>query len=988
MRTQDAFKFGLTPPTQLCLTSEHIAYLFAVLIFLSGNLCFGIYIFATGFFPVKDTLPGYATNLPNVEAKFDRLIFVLIDALRSDLAFSESSEMHYVKSLIRSGDALAFQAFAHPPTVTLPRIKALMSGTIPSFVDFIGNFHGTSYHVDNLLVQFQRAGKKVIFYGDDTWLKLFPNSFHRFEGVTSFFVTDTVEVDNNVTRNLWPELAKFDWDVMILHYLGLDHIGHLRGPHSSLMKQKQKEMDTIIERIHKIIMQQDSTEFKDYFPHQMQRKRTLLVVCGDHGMNELGNHGGSTEGETTPALIFLTSKKDYFHSTSLPTHLKRVAQIDIVPTLALLFGLPIPKNNLGTLIPELFDTKQRDYLIAIKYNTEQLIAILREMPKMWNNGAPKSEHVRLLLDRMYRIHRKNISFDSDDIENYLQLCRALGNEFATALSNYKMDQLILGIIILAITSVTLLLFTVNICCRSQIYDLIGIFPSFWRLAGTWLGFFFGTFATLFLIIELSEILYNINSDVTIVMQFLSAVSLATTNILFIGFLSPLIQSLICRVSSKDNVFAKSHSKLLNDVHESQKTFQCDHILRIVNEGFILIALLLHLVSSGASSLIEEEHQIIYFFTTTSYALLTLINVIIQNGFRKKWKVFCCLSLMLMFRLSRSWNQTGNKWIASPDIGKYLNRPQNSSLLSLLTLLTFAITIFFTHRILHNLRSISSFMTTIARFLAFATICLLGLKYFPVTFHYILPPILTNGLYIARLAYFCIGSLGFLAIFGLPVFVYSSKRTTTFTPLVTQSIHLFLLAFHLLALLLHKQHNHFLFVLFLGEIYFLWQIFDNLQDDENLPLWAIIMIWRWTGFSAFFALGNSNSFATIDIGNAYTGLENYNEVVVASLTFLIGYSGPIYFYLALLISLVKHLNSRRPNVSTIKILFVWRLLLLGTITITFRACFVALFSVIIISLRYHLFIWTVFSPKYFYEIFHTLFDMLQLIITIGIAFATK
>jgi ethanolaminephosphotransferase len=29
--------------------------------------------------------------------------------------------------------------------------------------------------------------------------------------------------------------------------------------------------------------------------------------------------------------------------------------VDLVPTLSLLFGLPIPKNSLGVLIPELFD---------------------------------------------------------------------------------------------------------------------------------------------------------------------------------------------------------------------------------------------------------------------------------------------------------------------------------------------------------------------------------------------------------------------------------------------------------------------------------------------------------------------------------------------------------------------------------------------------------------------------------------------------------
>ena len=67
-------------------------------------------------------------------------------------------------------------------------------------------------------------------YGDDTWLKLFPGRFTREEGTSSFFVTDYKEVDTNVTRHLDDELQRTDWDIMILHYLGLDHIGHLAGP--------------------------------------------------------------------------------------------------------------------------------------------------------------------------------------------------------------------------------------------------------------------------------------------------------------------------------------------------------------------------------------------------------------------------------------------------------------------------------------------------------------------------------------------------------------------------------------------------------------------------------------------------------------------------------------------------------------------------------------------------------------------------------------
>lgn len=36
---------------------------------------------------------------------------------------------------------------------------------------------------------------------------------------------------------------------MILHYLGLDHIGHVHGPFSPLIKTKLKEMDNVIAEI-------------------------------------------------------------------------------------------------------------------------------------------------------------------------------------------------------------------------------------------------------------------------------------------------------------------------------------------------------------------------------------------------------------------------------------------------------------------------------------------------------------------------------------------------------------------------------------------------------------------------------------------------------------------------------------------------------------------------------------------------------------------
>lgn len=54
-----------------------------------------------------------------------------------------------------------------------------------------------------------------------------------------------------MTRNLEKELDnKDDWSLLILHYLGLDHIGHVSGPFSPDIGPKLKEMDEIIGQIH------------------------------------------------------------------------------------------------------------------------------------------------------------------------------------------------------------------------------------------------------------------------------------------------------------------------------------------------------------------------------------------------------------------------------------------------------------------------------------------------------------------------------------------------------------------------------------------------------------------------------------------------------------------------------------------------------------------------------------------------------------------
>ncbi|TGO49685.1 hypothetical protein BOTNAR_0421g00080 [Botryotinia narcissicola] len=417
-----------------------------------------ILIFASGFFPYKPFLSGLAQyesleyGTPP-EAPFDKVIFMVVDALRSDFVFSNNSGFQFTQSLISNGAALPFTAHATSPTITMPRIKAITTGSIPSFLDVILNFaeSDTSSSLatqDTWLAQMKaKGGGKMIMYGDDTWLKLFPETFDRADGTSSFFVSDFTEVDNNVTRHVPEELMKDDWNTMVLHYLGLDHIGHKAGPRSPNMIPKQQEMDGIVRLIY------ENMEAQDYL------SSTLLVLCGDHGMNDAGNHGGSAPGETSPALVFMSPKfKDLSHERQrleVPApfeeefqYYKTVEQSDIAPTLGALLGFPIPKNNLGAFIDDflLFWPERNDPVQILLRNARQILSVVTATFPSFENEGP-SENCHQLSSSV-----DDLACQWRSITKGLWLKEAQELMSGTA-SNYDVKKLITGQVIAALASV-------------------------------------------------------------------------------------------------------------------------------------------------------------------------------------------------------------------------------------------------------------------------------------------------------------------------------------------------------------------------------------------------------------------------------------------------------------------------------------------------------------------------------------------------------
>ncbi|KAI5804572.1 hypothetical protein EDC01DRAFT_643928 [Geopyxis carbonaria] len=362
----------------------------------------GIFLFTRGFLLTRLVLEHKSTcavsPLDPYDGKdgcwhpktFEKAVVVIIDALRYDFTVpyipidntTENAERFFHNAFTTANkiaveqpeNAILLPFIADPPTTTLQRLKGLTTGTLPTFIDAGSNFAGNSIEEDNLISQLQAAGKRMAFMGDDTWMALFPGFFekdmeHPYESLN---VWDLHTVDNGVNEHIFPLLdAKNSsrWDVLFAHYLGVDHAGHRYGPDHFAMNEKLKQMDGVLQRLI------DSID-----------DDTLLVVMGDHGMDPKGDHGGESQGEVE-AAIWMYSKQPVFGrlpEALLPKDEKRsVAQIDLVPTLSLLLGLPIPFNNLGAPIAEAFlknggDDGWRDLTTASRLTAAQIKRYQRE----------------------------------------------------------------------------------------------------------------------------------------------------------------------------------------------------------------------------------------------------------------------------------------------------------------------------------------------------------------------------------------------------------------------------------------------------------------------------------------------------------------------------------------------------------------------------------------------------------------------------------
>ncbi|XP_053735789.1 GPI ethanolamine phosphate transferase 2 isoform X2 [Synchiropus splendidus] len=667
----------------------------------------GVALFLRGFFPLPvkssvasknklselppEPLAGGKPNTTRLPGPlFKRVVVMLVDALREDFVFGPNGRLYmpYTRHVVEKGSSHSFVAKARPPTVTMPRIKALTTGSIPGFIDVVMNLNSPALAEDNLIWQAKTAGKRIVFYGDDTWVRLFPKHFVEYDGVTSFFVSDYTEVDNNVTRHLDSTLKRDDWDILILHYLGLDHIGHISGPHSSLIQPKLMEMDDILKKIHSALI---SKEAEGSLPY-------LLVLCGDHGMSETGSHGGSSEPEVNTPLVLISPAFKRKAGMEKPGI---VEQVDLTPTLALGLGLPISQNSVGRIIPGVMEENSvRDQLRFLHLNGHQLSCLLKDsMPDYQkevgfeNYRVAERAHgnwMKLYLEGNTSEVLGNMG--KKVLKQYLEALAAMSSALSKQLGKYDMYSMIVGLVFVFQLLLVLLLAMPEALSGAAAVD-IPILSALLSLP----------FYLLCLFLASVHVLVCTSAGNTCFFCSLS------WGLVFaaVAFSSAMFCILVSMVARRLPEGPKIQGK--SPVQSSGSEWSLSEL-----DVLLLAGTVAHTLSLAASSFVEEEHQTWYFL------LSTLCVAVFQDVCRKyfsekrsdgeedeeerllpskdylpsayhkternseKWLALATPPFVLLCcRLLRSLNQTGVQWAHLPDVGHWLNSSEHKTVLSLL-----------------------------------------------------------------------------------------------------------------------------------------------------------------------------------------------------------------------------------------------------------------------------------------------------------------
>ncbi|KAK6089407.1 hypothetical protein P3W45_001544 [Vairimorpha bombi] len=367
-----------------------------------------IYFFLNGMFKTirfsKDTNQTRPSDITGETPKYESVIYILFDGLRYDYTLPNlTNPSHYLhnhmlnfNNLPHKFNALSVCAI---PTSTTCRVTGLLTGTPSNFLEGTKTFINERLDVDNMVDQmYKRFDGSVSFYGDRTWLDLCPVLKHCSNYTIEPYSKKNLEV--NEVSAMSALIDRIGKDKAILgHFISLDAFGHLYDTSHYELKNSLIRFDNFIKEV-----------------YEKMGEDTLLVLTSDHGVNDDGEHGGSSTPEMSSFVSFVSKrqldikqvgrelqnlrsdyinkkydiKNDLFVNRLDTTGCNIVHQDDILPTVCYLLDIPVPKNSYGNVVHELVDNEK--YLRWFYTQKSEMMDIKKDIKDLFRS------HYELTLD--------------------------------------------------------------------------------------------------------------------------------------------------------------------------------------------------------------------------------------------------------------------------------------------------------------------------------------------------------------------------------------------------------------------------------------------------------------------------------------------------------------------------------------------------------------------------------------------------------------
>ncbi|KAJ1615067.1 phosphatidylinositol glycan class O [Cryptosporidium canis] len=376
---------------------------FLVVFLLGGGL------FIVGFFGDKVDIGQVNTakkdaelldiDFFDIDAIYDKVVYVIVDAMRVDYLNIETrspienihNRFENFNALMKSADLRKHVRFfnlkADFPTLTAFRVRSMMSGENPGLLDVISALAPNSDEKSStILKNLNLQNKKSAIIGDETWDLLYNKLIHYNFRHGSLDIRNFDDLDDYIQEKSEmfldidnPDYHKYnDWNFMVMHYIGVDHIGHYIGIHNKYMKDKLSQMDKAARKTLQMLLKIDhkkdltpaqfTQQIKEFTQSSSKPEKILFLLFGDHGQNESGGHGGPCITETSAGFFAFSTipfndpmeelpewnldvqndkESDPMHFSERIKGIKVLNQIDLVPIISSAVGVPIPKHNLG-----------------------------------------------------------------------------------------------------------------------------------------------------------------------------------------------------------------------------------------------------------------------------------------------------------------------------------------------------------------------------------------------------------------------------------------------------------------------------------------------------------------------------------------------------------------------------------------------------------------------------------------------------------------